>query len=105
MPNPLARDLDHVLAQTGGLWDDLRGARLFVTGGTGFFGCWLLETFLAANRRLNLEAEVVVLSRDPEAFQRRLPHLNAQPGLKWIKGSVLDFTASEVMRQLNDRRV
>ena len=69
--NPLARDLDDVLTEMGALWEELRGARLFITGGTGFFGCWLLETFLWANDHLQLGASVVVLTRDAKAFANK----------------------------------
>ena len=66
--------------QTGGLWEELRGARLFVTGGTGFFGCWLLETFLWANDQLKLGASAVVLDPEPAAPSRRkAPHLASHP--------------------------
>jgi CDP-6-deoxy-D-xylo-4-hexulose-3-dehydrase len=50
--NPLAADLNHVLAHTEGLWEELRGNRIFITGATGFFGCWLLESFAWANDQL-----------------------------------------------------
>src|SRR5438874_2629933 len=91
MQNALARDLDHVLAQTGGLWDDLRGARLFITGGTGFFGCWLLETLCWANDRLNLGATATVLTRDPSGFARKVPHLASHRAVTLLSGDVRSF--------------
>ena len=91
MRNPLAHDLDHVLARTTGLWEELRGARVFVTGGTGFFGCWLLETFLWANDHLRLDASVVVLTRDGNAFGRRVPHLACHPAVRLHDGDVRTF--------------
>jgi dTDP-glucose 4,6-dehydratase len=95
MRNPLAHDLDHVLAQTDGLWEELRGARVFVTGGTGFFGCWLLETFLWANDHLGLDASVVVLTRDGNAFRRKVPHLAGHPALTLHDGDVRTFELAD----------
>jgi len=95
MRNPLAEDLDRVLAQTGGLWEELRGARVFLTGGTGFFGCWLLETFLWANDHLSLDASVLVLTRDREAFSKRVPHLADHPAVTLRAGNVETFDLAE----------
>jgi dTDP-glucose 4,6-dehydratase len=95
MSNPLAHDLDHVLAQTSGLWQELRGARLFVTGGTGFFGCWLLETFLWANDHLRLGASVVVLTRDAQAFGQKVPHLAHHPAVTLHDGDVRTFAFTD----------
>jgi nucleoside-diphosphate-sugar epimerase len=91
MANPLAADLDHVLAHTMPTWEELRGHRLFFTGGTGFIGCWLLETFLWANEKLNLEASAVVLTRDPDAFLRKAPHLATHPDIHLHRGDVRTF--------------
>jgi dTDP-glucose 4,6-dehydratase len=79
-----------VLALTRPLWEELRGSRLLVTGGTGFFGVWLLETFAEANETLGLAARAVVLSRHPEAFCRRLPHLGRCPAIAWCRGDVCE---------------
>jgi nucleoside-diphosphate-sugar epimerase len=72
--NRLARDLDNILARTEPLWQELRGQRILITGATGFFGCWLLESFAWANRRLNLNAGAVALSRQPQTLAQKAPH-------------------------------
>jgi dTDP-glucose 4,6-dehydratase len=88
-------DLDHILAHTQGLWEELRGQRLFITGGTGFFGCWLLESFACANDQLGLNARAVVLTRNPGAFAAKAPHLAKRPDLGFVTGDVRNFPFPE----------
>jgi len=91
MDNPLALDLDHILEHTEGLWGELRGERIFITGGTGFFGCWLLESFAWANDRQNLGSQALVLSRSPEKFSSKAPHLFQHPSISFWHGDVRNF--------------
>ena len=88
--NFLAGDLDEVLARVAGLFDELRGRRIFITGATGFFGCWLLESFVWANEHLSLGAQATILTRNPETFKRRLPHL-VDRGIEIVVGDVRNF--------------
>jgi len=89
--NPLAEDLDNILTHTRDLWEELRDQRIFITGGTGFFGCWLLESFAWANDKLNLNAEALVLTRNYESFLKKAPHLANNPAIKFHIGDVRDF--------------
>ncbi len=81
-------DLDHVIEHTRSLWEDLRGERIFITGGTGFFGRWLLESFSWANDRLKLGATAHVLTRSLEQIQKKDPQLAANNALHWIQGEM-----------------
>jgi len=85
-------DLQHILDHTRALWEEIRGQRIFVTGGTGFFGCWLLESFAYANDQLGLGTSLVSLTRDTEAFARKVPHLARHPAIIMHAGDVRDFT-------------
>jgi len=89
--NRLSADLDHILDHTRDLWEELRGERIFITGGTGFFGCWLLESFAWANDRLGLNASALVLTRDLEAFRRKAPHLANHPAIQSHLGDIRSF--------------
>src|ERR1044071_2575559 len=93
---PLATaDLDHILEHTDSLWEDARGCRVFLTGGTGFFGAWLVESFLHINRRLNLGASMGVPTRDPHSGRSRLPCLSDQPAVSLRQGDVRTLEGSD----------
>ncbi|MBK9926883.1 MAG: NAD-dependent epimerase/dehydratase family protein [Anaerolineales bacterium] len=91
MNNSLSNDLNHILDHTNSLWDELRGASLFITGGTGFFGKWLLESLLWANDKLDLDCHVTVLTRYPDLFQSNAPHLSRHRTVSVLTGDVRTF--------------
>ncbi|MBE2258448.1 MAG: NAD(P)-dependent oxidoreductase [Rhodobacteraceae bacterium] len=86
-----AADLEHILASTAPLWHELQGARLFITGGTGFWGRWLLESIKSANEKLGAKLMVTVLSRDPNRFRAAMPHLRDRDEFDWLSGETANF--------------
>jgi len=92
MTAPLpTEDLEHCLQHTAHLWESLRGERIFITGATGFFGTWLLETLAFANERLALKTQAVFLTRDPAAWAAQKPHLAGRSELVPVPGDVRSF--------------
>ncbi len=89
-PLPVA-DLEFIHQSTRSLWQEGRGQRIFMTGGTGFFGCWLSESFSLINRAEKLGAHLTILSRDPKAFEQKCPHLVADPAISLLAGDARDF--------------
>ena len=84
-------DLDHVLNYTREHWAEAKGRSFFITGGTGFFGMWLLESFAYINDTLGLSMRATVLTRDPLAFASKAPYLTARADLTFIRGDVRFF--------------
>jgi dTDP-glucose 4,6-dehydratase len=89
--NPLADDLDHILARTKDLWANLDGKSLFITGGTGFFGSWILESLVWAIEKLEIDVNALVLTRNPDAFKINAPHLAAHRSIDFHIGDIRDF--------------
>jgi dTDP-glucose 4,6-dehydratase len=84
-------DLSHVYQHTAVLWEEARGKSFFITGGTGFFGMWLLESFAYINDILELGATACILTRDSQAFVRKAPHLTSRSDLTYIEGDIRNF--------------
>lgn len=74
-------DAEAVLQDREGKLDALRGQHLFVSGGSGFLGAWLLELIAVLNRQHAFAIKVTVFSRHAKDFARRWPHLG---GLDWV---------------------
>lgn len=71
--------------------EGLKGTRLFLTGGTGFIGSWLLHLLYHVNTK-STKVMVSVLSRNPSNFLSKFPIFNDLPWLTFITGNVESFT-------------
>lgn len=89
--NLLFEDLDNILVQAESSLQQLKRGSIFITGGTGFFGTWILETLCWANAKLNLQANVKVLTRNPRQFESKAPHLARAPFLSFQEGDIRNF--------------
>ncbi len=72
-------------------WNRLGQAHILLTGGTGFFGSWIIASF-AALREAGFKIDLTVLSRNPDRFLEKNPSLKTLPGLTFKKGDVVTAT-------------
>ena len=85
-------DLEHIYQNTQDICESFRGKSIFLTGGTGFFGKWLLESFIYVNEKLALNATITTLTRNPEAFLTEYPFYNEHSkSVKFVKGDILNY--------------
>jgi dTDP-glucose 4,6-dehydratase len=86
-------DLAHVVTHGAAAWDALRGTHVIVTGGTGFFGQWLVESLAYAGEVLELGVRATVLTRDPDAALARAGRAAPPAGVTYLRGDVRDVRA------------
>jgi nucleoside-diphosphate-sugar epimerase len=84
-------DLIHILTLAREPFESLRGANVFITGGTGFFGHWLLESLLYANAALSLNARATVLTRSIAAFRDKSPHIAGNAAITLLESDMQTF--------------
>lgn len=96
MSNSLQADLHYILDCSSNIFQELKGKKILLTGGTGFFGKWLSESLLFANNNYSLDIKVYILSRNPEELKIRFPHLYQNSCFTFLKGDVTAFTYDEL---------
>jgi dTDP-glucose 4,6-dehydratase len=88
-------DLQAISNTTRELWHRARGKRVFISGGTGFFGIWLLESLAFCNHTLGTNVSATVICRDPERVRARIPHIAGETCIQFLKGDVRNFEFPE----------
>lgn len=68
--------------------------RIFITGGTGFFGKSILD-YRLRHPDFMRDAELTILSRDPAAFIAANHRLASQPDIRFVTGDVRTFSFSD----------
>lgn len=87
----ITSDLNYIFLQTLSMWNELRNQRIFITGGTGFLGSWILKSFVWINKKLKLNAEAVVLTRNPKNFLKKYPDFINEKSLQFYEGNIINF--------------
>ncbi len=94
--HPLPReDLDYILHQIGECWKRLAGARVLFTGASGFFGSWMLESFLHAGTKTGLSFRAIALTRNARRFSEHLPHLAGDPRVEILEADATALAVPE----------
>ncbi len=82
------QDVEALLVRAGVDWEVFRGKTIFVTGGTGFFGVWLLCALVKIKALLGEELDLLVLSRSPSQFLATYPEYNFSDHIRFIQGDI-----------------
>lgn len=94
--NPLPlEDLEAICGHAFEDFESLRAASLFITGGTGFFGVWLVESLLFAKQALGLETKIDVLTRDGAKAAAKFPHWRDE--VNFVEGDVRTYAGPETV--------
>jgi dTDP-glucose 4,6-dehydratase len=70
-------------------FEKLKNSHIFLTGGTGFIGTWMLEAIRFVNVSLEANIQVTILTRSPENFHSKCAHLFEHPSFNYLAGDVV----------------
>ena len=81
-------------------FEQLKAGHLFLTGGTGFIGTWLLEAIAFINQSQDYNIEVTILTRSPEGFRAKYPKLYEEPNFHYVAGDVTNLPSEIVSSKI-----
>jgi len=87
----ISDDFKNIMSSCNDIFKELNNSHIFLTGGTGFIGVWLLKSIVYANKNMNLNIKVTILTRNIRSFVNKFPDLGSYCNFKFIEGDIVDF--------------
>jgi dTDP-glucose 4,6-dehydratase len=88
-------DLKHISSNLHPFLDELNQGHILITGATGFFGIWMLETFKYLEEEFNCCFNLHILSRNPQEFLQKFPKFRLLKNVNWYRGDIRSFVFPE----------
>lgn len=91
----LTEDIEFILEkwEQFGLNRSFRGQSVLLTGGTGFFGKWITQALLAAEKRWPNGNTLTLVTRDAARARTNCPWFG--PEVRFIQGDIRNFNSTE----------
>ena len=80
-------DLQEILDISRLKLNNLASSKILICGATGFVGTWLTSSLLEANEEMNLDIEIVIISRDIQQARKKLSPRASDP-LRILEGDL-----------------
>jgi dTDP-glucose 4,6-dehydratase len=93
----LEDDFLQIIDDGAQFFEQLRGAHIFLTGGTGFIGTWLLEAIHFSNKIESADMRVTVLTRNPDNFKLKYQHLHKSSAFHFIAGDIVNLPTQQLL--------
>lgn len=84
----ISEDIDELLIHSNLDFHQFKDKTVLITGGTGFFGIWILVALIKIKKHLKGSLKIIVLSRDPDAFISLHPHYKFSSYIDFISDDV-----------------
>ena len=78
-------------------FEQLKGAHIFLTGGTGFIGTWILEAIRFWNQTQKSNIRVTVLTRNPDSFKLKSLHLYETSAFDFLIGNIVNLPVQQLL--------
>lgn len=97
--NSIRRDCEEAVVDDVPSLAKIRGSCILITGGTGFMGTWLAEMVAFLNDSHDFNTELVLLSKYPQAFIAKAPHLAKREDIRLMECDIRNL--KELPKEIN----